>query len=142
MKQMIIEGNHVLSGDILIGGAKNSAVALIPASILADGKSVITNVPNISDRDALIDILEILNCDVKLNQDIIEIDTTHLKNALIDEEHSKKLRASYYFMGALLGKEKYVEIYIPGGCNIGARPIDIHLDGFASLGAKIISQIL
>ena len=64
MKQMIIEGNHVLSGNILIGGAKNSAVALIPASILADGKSVITNVPNISDRDALIDILEILNCDV------------------------------------------------------------------------------
>ena len=140
MKQMIIEGNHVLSGDILIGGAKNSAVALIPASILADGKSVITNVPNISDRDALIDILEILNCDVKLNQDIIEIDTTHLKNALIDEEHSKKLRASYYFMGALLGKEKYVEIYIPGGCNIGARPIDIHLDGFASLGAKIKTE--
>ena len=137
MKQMIIEGNHTLSGDILIGGAKNSAVALIPASILADGKSVIKNVPNISDRDALIDILEILNCDVLLNKDVIEIDTSNLKNALIDEEHSKKLRASYYFMGALLGKEKYVEIYIPGGCNIGARPIDIHIDGFKALGAEI-----
>ena len=140
MKQMIIEGNHTLSGDILIGGAKNSAVALIPASILADGKSVIKNVPNISDRDALIDILEILNCDVLLNKDVIEIDTTNLRNALIDEEHSKKLRASYYFMGALLGREKYVEIYIPGGCNIGARPIDIHLDGFASLGAEIKTE--
>ena len=140
MKQMIIEGNHTLSGDILIGGAKNSAVALIPASILADGKSVIKNVPNISDRDALIDILEILNCDVLLNKDVIEIDTTNLRNALIDEEHSKKLRASYYFMGALLGREKYVEIYIPGGCNIGARPIDIHLDGFKALGAEIKTE--
>ena len=140
MKQMIIEGNHTLTGTIPIGGAKNSAVALIPASILAKGKSVIKNVPNISDRDALIDILEILNCDVKINKDIMEIDTTNLKNALIDEEHSKKLRASYYFMGALLGREKYVEIYIPGGCNIGARPIDIHLDGFKALGAEIKTE--
>ncbi len=140
MKQMIIEGNHTLSGDILIGGAKNSAVALIPASILAEGTSVIKNVPNISDRDALIDILEILNCDVKLDEDVIKINTSNLKNALIDEEHSKKLRASYYFMGALLGKEKYVEIYIPGGCNIGARPIDIHIDGFKALGAEIKTE--
>ena len=137
MKQMIIEGNNILTGEILIGGAKNSAVALIPATILADGKSLIENVPNISDRDALIDILKILNCDVKLNKDKIEIDTTNLKNSLIDEEHSKKLRASYYFMGALLGKEKYVEMYIPGGCNIGARPIDIHIDGFKALGAEV-----
>ena len=140
MKQMIIEGNHTLSGDILIGGAKNSAVALIPASILAEATSVNKNVPNISDRDALIDILEILNCDVKLDEDVIKINTSNLKNALIDEEHSKKLRASYYFMGALLGKEKYVEIYIPGGCNIGARPIDIHIDGFKALGAEIKTE--
>lgn len=137
MKQMIIEGNHTLTGEILIGGAKNSAVALIPASILAEGTSTITNVPNISDRDALIDILKILNCNTKLENDKLEINTKNLKNALIDEEHSKKLRASYYFMGALLGKEKYVEMYIPGGCNIGARPIDIHLDGFKALGAEV-----
>ena len=137
MKQMIIEGNHSLTGTINIGGAKNSAVALIPASILADGISIIENVPNISDRDALIDILEILNCKIKLTKEKLEIDTTNLKNALIDEKHSKKLRASYYFMGALLGKEKYVEMYIPGGCNIGARPIDIHLDGFKALGAEV-----
>ena len=137
MKQMIIEGNHSLTGTINIGGAKNSAVALIPASILADGISIIENVPNISDRYALIDILEILNCKIKLTKEKLEIDTTNLKNALIDEKHSKKLRASYYFMGALLGKEKYVEMYIPGGCNIGARPIDIHLDGFKALGAEV-----
>lgn len=137
MKQMIIEGNHTLTGDIFIGGAKNSAVALIPASILADGKSKIKNVPNISDRDALIDILNILNCDVTLNNDEMEIDTKNLKNTVIDENHSKRLRASYYFMGALLGKERYVEMYIPGGCNIGARPIDIHIDGFKALGAEV-----
>ena len=137
MKQMIIEGNHPLAGTIHIGGAKNSAVALIPASILANGVSTILNVPNISDRDALIDILKILNCEVNVDKDVLKIDTRNLKNALIDEEHSKKLRASYYFMGALLGREKYVEIYIPGGCNIGARPIDIHIDGFKALGAKV-----
>ncbi len=137
MKQMIIEGNNILTGEIPIGGAKNSAVALIPASILASGISKLDNVPNISDRDALIDILEILNCDVTLDNDKLQIDTTNLKNTIIDEEHSKKLRASYYFMGALLGKEKYVEIYIPGGCNIGARPIDIHIDGFKALGADV-----
>ena len=137
MKQMIIEGNNILTGEIPIGGAKNSAVALIPASILASGISRLYNVPNISDRDALIDILKILNCAVTLNNDKLQIDTTNLKNTIIDEEHSKKLRASYYFMGALLGKEKYVEIYIPGGCNIGARPIDIHIDGFKALGANV-----
>lgn len=137
MKQMVIEGNNILTGEIPIGGAKNSAVALIPASILASGISNLDNVPNISDRDALIDILEILNCDVTLDNDKLQIDTTNLKNTIIDEEHSKKLRASYYFMGALLGKEKYVEIYIPGGCNIGARPIDIHIDGFKALGADV-----
>ena len=137
MKQMIIEGNNILTGEIPIGGAKNSAVALIPASILASGISKLDNVPNISDRDALIDILKILNCAVTLNNDKLQIDTTNLKNTIIDEEHSKKLRASYYFMGALLGKEKYVEIYIPGGCNIGARPIDIHIDGFKALGANV-----
>ncbi len=137
---MIIEGNNMLTGEIKIGGAKNSAVALIPASILANGTSVLENVPNISDRDALIDILKILNCDVLLDEDKLEIDTTNLKNAIIDEEHSKKLRASYYFMGALLGKEKYVEIYIPGGCNIGARPIDIHIDGFKALGATVTTE--
>ena len=140
MKQMIIEGNNILTGEIPIGGAKNSAVALIPAAILANGKSTLKNVPNISDRDALIDILEILNCEVTLEGHELKIDTSNLKNTLIDEERSKKLRASYYFMGALLGREKYVEIYIPGGCNIGARPIDIHIDGFKALGAEVTTE--
>lgn len=137
MKQMIIEGNKNLSGTIEIGGAKNSAVALIPASILAKGTSTISNVPNISDRDALLDILNILNCKNILDKDKLTIDATNLKNSVIEENLSNRMRASYYFMGALLGREKFVEIYMSGGCNIGSRPIDIHLDGFRALGANI-----
>lgn len=134
---MIIEGNKKLSGTIDIGGAKNSAVALIPASILAGGISTIENVPNISDRQILLEILDILNCHSTVTEDKLIIDTTNLQNTLIEESLSSRMRASYYFMGALLGREKFVEIYIPGGCNIGSRPIDIHIEGFKALGAKI-----
>lgn len=137
MKQMIIEGNNILSRNIEIGGAKNSAVALIPAAILASGESTIKNVPNISDRDALIDILELLNCNVKIKDNELTIDSTNLNNKVIDNSYSSRLRASYYFMGALLGRQKNVEIYIPGGCNIGSRPIDMHIDGFKALGVKV-----
>lgn len=137
MKKIIIEGNKTLSGNIKIGGAKNSAVALIPAAILADGVSTIKNVPNISDKDALLEILSLLNVKTQEENGIITIDTAKIKNCLIPEALSNKLRASYYFMGALLGKFKKVEIFFPGGCNIGSRPIDLHLKGFEALGAKI-----
>lgn len=137
MKKIIIEGNNVLSGKIKIGGAKNSVVALIPAAIMAKGKVKITNVPNISDKDALIEILKLLNVDVKKLSNIIEIDASEIKNCLIPENLSNKLRASYYFMGALLSRFKKVEMYFPGGCNIGSRPIDLHLKGFEALGANI-----
>ena len=137
MKQIIIEGNKPLSGTIKIGGAKNSVVALIPAAILSDGIVKIDNVPKISDRDFLLDILHTLNVEVNCNKDSLEIDTSKMKNTVISEELSNKLRASYYFMGALLGKYKHVEMYFPGGCNIGTRPIDLHLKGFKALGAKI-----
>ena len=140
MKKLIIEGGHKLSGTINIGGAKNSAVALIPASILSDENTTIYNVPNISDKNALIEILESLNCNVKEDKDMLKIDSSKLENVLIEEKLSSKLRASYYFMGALLGKCKHVEICLPGGCNIGARPIDFHLKGFEQLGAKIIVE--
>ena len=137
MKKIIIEGNKILSGKIKIGGAKNSVVALIPAAILANGNVKITNVPNISDKDALIEILRLLNIKVKNKKDTIEIDPSKMINTVIPEDLSSKLRASYYFMGALLAKYKHVEMYFPGGCNIGSRPIDLHLKGFESLGAKI-----
>ena len=137
MKKIIIEGGNTLSGEINIGGAKNSAVALIPAAILCDEEVSLYNVPNISDRDALIDILKYLNCETKLDKDCLSINLSNLNNKLIPEALGKKLRASYYFMGALLGKYKKVEMFFPGGCNIGSRPIDLHIKGFEMLGAKV-----
>lgn len=137
MKKILIEGNHELTGTIKISGAKNAIVALIPAAILSDGKVTIDNVPNISDTLALIDILKLLNCDVNYNNEVLTINTENMENKLIPENLSRKLRASYYFMGALLGKYKEVEIYFPGGCNIGKRPINLHMKGFEQLGAKV-----
>ena len=137
MKKIVIEGGKTLSGQINIGGAKNSAVALIPAAILCDEEVELYNVPNISDRDALLDILKHLNCRTELKDDCVKINLQSLENKLIPEDLGNKLRASYYFMGSLLGKYKHVEMYFPGGCNIGSRPIDLHIKGFEMLGAKV-----
>ena len=137
MKQIIIQGGNKLSGTIKISGAKNSAVALIPASILSDDVVKIDNVPNISDIGALNEILEFLGAEVTLVDGIMTINPKSIKNKEIPKEVSSKLRASYYFMSALLGKYKKVEMYFPGGCKIGARPIDQTLKGFRALGAKI-----
>ncbi len=137
MKTIVINGGETLTGTINIGGAKNSAVALIPACVLADGNLTIKNVPNISDKDALIEILNLLNVKVVEEKDQLIINTKNIKNNVINEILSNKLRASYYFMGSLLGRFKKVEMYFPGGCNIGSRPIDLHLKGFEALGAKV-----
>lgn len=137
MKKIVIEGNNQLSGTIRISGAKNSVVALIPAAILASGNLKIFNVPNITDTSALIDIIDYLGCEYDYHNETLQIDTTSLENKLIPAEKSSKLRASYYFMGALLGRFGKAEIYFPGGCNIGARPINLHLKGFEKLGAKV-----
>ena len=137
MKRVVINGDKKLTGTIRISGAKNAAVALIPAAILTDEEVTICNVPEISDIDALEEILEFLNVKVKRATESIIINTKNMKNKSIPEGIAKKLRASYYFMGALLAKYKEVEMYFPGGCNIGKRPINIHLDGFKKLGAVI-----
>lgn len=137
MKVLKIHGGKPLSGTIRISGAKNSSVALIPAAILADDKVTICNVPEITDTDALTEILEYLGADVKRASESILIDPTTIENKEIPKELSTKLRASYYFMAALLGKYKYVEMYFPGGCNIGARPIDQTLKSFRALGATV-----
>ena len=137
MKQIRINGGQPLKGTIKISGAKNSAVALIPASILSDDIVKIDNVPNISDVDALCDILKYLGSKINLGEGTMEINPSTIDNKEIPEEISNKLRASYYFMGALLGKYKKAVMYFPGGCSIGARPIDLHLKGFEELGAKI-----
>lgn len=137
MKQIIIQGGNELSGTIKISGAKNSAVALIPASILSDDIVKIDNIPNISDIGALNEILEFLGAKVTMEDGIMTINPKSIKNREIPKEVSSKLRASYYFMSALLGKYKKVEMYFPGGCKIGARPIDQTLKGFKALGAKV-----
>ena len=137
MKQLIIKGQQELTGEIKISGAKNSVVALIPAAILSDEEVTLYNVPNISDTNALIDIIELLNGKVDYTDEIMKIDTHNIENKVVPENLSKKLRASYYFMGALLAKFHYAEIYFPGGCNIGSRPIDFHINGFKKLGAEV-----
>lgn len=137
MKQLVIEGNHELKGTIDVSGAKNSAVALIPASILSNDIVTIDNIPDISDIEALVEILEYLGAKVSRHGKIMTIDPRNLENKEIPKEISSKLRASYYFMAALLGKYKKVEMYFPGGCSIGARPIDQTLKAFRSLGAEI-----
>lgn len=140
MKQIKIEGGHTLSGTINISGAKNSAVALVPASLLSDEEVRIDNIPNISDIDALNEILEYLGATVKREDSLMIINSRNIKNKEIPEKISKKLRASYYFMSALLGKYKKVEMYFPGGCSIGARPIDQTLKTFRALGANVIED--
>ncbi len=140
MKQIKITGGETLTGTIPISGAKNSAVALVPASILSDGIVTIDNVPSISDIDALNEILEYLGAKVTRNETTMTIDSTTIENKPIPEAISKKLRASYYFMAALLGKYKQVEMFFPGGCSIGARPIDQTLKAFKALGATIVED--
>lgn len=137
MKIIKIKGGNILKGKIEVSGAKNAAVALIPASILSDDIATIYNVPEITDIVALEEILRVLNCKTDIDKDRMTIDTKNMKNIEIGEEISQKLRASYYFMGALLGKYHKVSMYFPGGCSIGTRPIDLHLKGFEALGAKV-----
>lgn len=137
MKTLEIIGNQELSGTVRIAGAKNSAVALIPAAILSDEKVTICNIPEITDTDALCEILEFLGVKVNRASESLVLDPTYLKNKELPETLSRKLRASYYFMGALLGKYRKVEMCFPGGCSIGARPINLHLKGFEALGATV-----
>ncbi len=137
MYRIKINGNKPLSGNIRISGSKNSAVALIPAAVLCDEEVTIANVPDISDIDALDEILNYLNAKVERKDDIIKVDSSKIENKLIPKKIVTKLRASYYFMGALLSKYKRVEMYFPGGCSIGARPINLHLKGFEAMGATV-----
>ena len=140
MPKIKIEGGHKLSGIITVSGAKNSVVALIPAAILCDETVTINNVPDITDVDDLENILLHLNAKINRTKGTVEINSSDIINKEITETLSKKLRASYYFMGALLGKFNKVDMYFPGGCAIGARPINLHLKGFELLGAKITEE--
>ena len=137
MKKIVINGGKTLSGEIKVSGAKNSVVALIPASILTDENVTILNVPSLSDTENLKRIITLLGGCIEFGPGILKIDGKNVKSEVIPEEFSNKLRASYYFMGALLARFKHVEMYFPGGCKIGARPIDIHIKAFKALGTKV-----
>ena len=140
MTKIKIDGGHKLTGEIQVSGAKNSAVALIPAAILCDEEVKITNVQNISDVNSLEEILNYLNAKIIREENEVTIDSSHIINKEIPEEMSQKLRASYYFMSSLLGKYKHVEMYFPGGCSIGERPIDQTLKGYRALGATVVEE--
>lgn len=140
MSKIKIEGGHKLTGEIEVSGAKNSAVALVPAAILCDEEVKISNVPNISDIDSLEEILNYLNAKITRENGVLTIDSSNIVNKEIPEEMSQKLRASYYFMSSLLGKYKHVEMYFPGGCTIGERPIDQTLKAYRALGATAIEE--
>lgn len=139
MEEVIkIEGGHKLNGTVRISGSKNATVALIPAAILANGPVTICGVPSISDVESLSVLLRDLGVVVNIrSSDSIVIDPTQMENKPLIHEAVNKLRASYYFMGALLGKYGHAEIRMPGGCYLGPRPIDLHLKGFEALGATI-----
>lgn len=137
MKKMIIQGGNRLSGEVTIGGAKNSTVALIPAAILADTPVQFDTVPDILDVHNLMIILESMNVKSSFKHGVLNIDPTQIMEAELPSKAIKSLRASYYFMGALLGRSHRATVTFPGGDNIGPRPIDQHLKAFKALGANV-----
>jgi len=139
MQKYIVQGGRPLYGEVQISGAKNAAVAIIPAALLVNGVCRIENVPQISDVTVLLQILEQLGANVRLlNATDVEIDCTHIRTTHVPQELAHKLRASYYLIGALLGRFGAAEVSMPGGCNFGGvRPIDQHVKGFAAMGASV-----
>ena len=139
MTKYIVQGGHPLFGEVRISGAKNAAVAIIPAALLVDGVCRIENIPQISDVTALLKILEQLGANVRfLNRSDVEIDCRRIATTQVSQELAHKIRASYYLIGALLGRFGEAEVSMPGGCNFGGvRPIDQHVKGFAAMGAEV-----
>ncbi|SEO22908.1 UDP-N-acetylglucosamine 1-carboxyvinyltransferase [Amphibacillus marinus] len=140
MQKLFVEGGKPLKGSVRIGGAKNSAVALLPATILADSEVVIEGLPDISDVETLSALLEEIGGKVKRNGESVHINPAQMTAMPLPNGKVKKLRASYYFMGAMLGRFKRAVIGLPGGCHLGPRPIDQHIKGFEALGATVTNE--
>ena len=138
MTKYLIHGGRPLHGTIHISGAKNAAVAIIPAALLVDGVCRIENVPQISDVTLILQILRELGADVRLvNRTTVEVDCSHIRNRQVPYELARKIRASYYLVGALLSRFGWAEVPLPGGCDLGGRPVDQHIKGFVSMGADV-----
>lgn len=140
MEKLKIKGGRPLKGTVKVSGAKNSAVALVPATILADSPVTIEGLPNISDVEILQQLIEDLGGTVTVDGDEMTVDPTNLVSTPLPNGRIKKLRASYYLMGAMLGKFKQAVIGMPGGCYLGPRPIDQHIKGFEALGAVVTNE--
>lgn len=137
MEKFVIHGGRPLVGEVTISGAKNAAVAILPATILAADKCIIENLPSISDVAASLDILSAMGARVRvLDKHTAEVDTSHICTTSVPDELSRQMRASYYFLGALLGRFGKGTVAMPGGCYLGPRPIDQHLKAFTALGAE------
>ena len=138
MTKYVISGGKPLHGEVEISGAKNAAVAILPAALLVDGVCRIENVPNISDVTMILGIMRDLGANVRMiNQTTVELDCSHVYKQNVPYELARQIRASYYLIGALLGRFGRAEVPPPGGCDLGVRPIDQHLKGFSAMGAEI-----
>ena len=138
MNQFIIKGGNPLVGDVVIGGAKNAALGILAAAIMTDDDVIVENLPDVRDINVLLEAIQEIGATVeRLDQHTVRINASTIRGVSVDDEYIRKIRASYYFIGALRGKYKSAEVPLPGGCNIGSRPIDQHLKGFRALGAKI-----
>ena len=138
MTKYVIHGGNALHGEVNISGAKNAALAIIPAAMLVDGCCRIENIPQISDVTMILQILQELGADVRtVNRTTVDIDCSHIHNRQVPQELARKIRASYYLIGALLGRFGSAEVPPPGGCHLGDRPIDQHIKGFVAMGADV-----
>ena len=138
MEAFKIKGGNKLQGTVHISGAKNAAVAIVPASILINGVCKIENLPNIQDVNYILEILEKLGSKInRIDDHTVEIDNTNINTYRATDEIVQRMRASYYLVGALLGRFKRADVSLPGGCNFGERPIDLHIKGFEMLGAEV-----
>ena len=136
MEQYIIKGGIPLNGEVEIGGAKNAALAILAAANMTDETVRIENLPDVRDINALLEAMQDIGARVeRLDRHTVTVNGSCVENCIVENENMKKIRASYYLLGALLGKYKRAEVPLPGGCNIGSRPIDQHLKGFKAMGA-------
>ncbi|MEG1592934.1 MAG: UDP-N-acetylglucosamine 1-carboxyvinyltransferase [Oscillibacter sp.] len=141
MTKYIVRGGKPLFGEVEISGAKNAAVAIIPAALMVDGVCRIENIPQISDVTLCLKILEQLGASIRtINRHTVEIDSSHIHSTRTSYELARKIRASYYLIGGLLGRFGQADVAMPGGCNFGVRPIDQHVKGFTAMGAKVVVE--
>ena len=138
MEQFIMKGGNPLVGGVTIGGAKNAALGILAASIMTDEDVLIENLPDVRDINVLLEAIQEIGASVdRIDRHTVKINASDIHEVSVDDEYIRRIRASYYFIGALLGKYKSAQVPLPGGCNIGSRPIDLHIKGFRALGAKV-----